>query len=372
MKDRREFTRESMATTGQVDDAHYRVMCEHAGIALISSDVDLNVRTWNSAAARMFGAEAAVMIGVPLSSVIPIEDRKKGAELLHESLSTGQISSFEFKDHDEEGRLRYLIATFSPIIDDDGLHTGVSACVRDITRRIALETELAHRTKMSSLGQMAGALAHHFNNILAATVTSVDFALGAGDSDFQVRVLRQTGDTLAKASKLTEALLKFAEGDVKHQDESDLTEVLIDVTGEMELELAKINVQLDIELNPIPVTPVPRDQIVTVMQNLLRNAADAMPDGGTVTVASKVIDGVVCLVVSDTGCGMDESVLQRVFEPFYSTKTSGLNFEQHPGLGLAVAHGLLQVLGHTISVESEVDKGTRIEIRFTGESAKFK
>jgi len=197
----------------------------------------------------------------------------------------------------------------------------------------------------------------------------VDFALSTDSPDFQARTLRQTSEALARATKLVESLLTFAEGDLRHSDLGDLTEIVINVAEYMEPELASDNVKLVLDLRTIPVTPVPKAQIVTVIENILHNAVDAMPEGGTATIESKVVDGVATLVITDTGCGMDEHALSHVFEPFFSTKNQTGDTEGHPGLGLAVAHGLLQVLGHTISVSSKPHEGTTVTITFGGQAS---
>jgi len=344
-------------------------MCEHAGIALIAADRELRIRTWNAAASLIFGASADSAIGTPLSHIIAGEERAEGLRLANEALRDGAILNFEFRHRDGHGRPRSLIATFSPIVDDQDRRVGVFTCIRDITRRISLENELANRRKMASLGEMAGALAHHFNNILGGAVTRVDFALTTDNPDFREKTLRQTSEAIGRVTKLVDSLLAFAEGDVRHGDLCDLTEVVLLVADYMEPELAGDDVKLELKLNKIPVTPVPRAQMVTVLENILHNAVDAMPHSGTASVETSVVDGVVTLAVTDTGCGMDEHALQRIFEPFFSTKNQSGDTGGHPGLGLAVAHGLLHVLGHKIAVSSQTSHGTTVTISFTGKTS---
>ncbi len=351
-----------------VNDHYYHHLCEHAGVAMISTCTDLVIRTWNAAAAKMFGAESVGMIGAPILSIIPQEMRETGERYIRQTIRRGEITHFDFRMRDSKGEPRTLSVAVSPVVEDDGRRIGALACLRDITRRIDLEGELAKRDKMSSLGSMASGIAHHFNNILGGVVTSVDFALVSDDPHLQEATLQRTSEALARATKLLESLLAFAEGDVRHSDECDLTEVIRFVAGYVEKELASINIELTLELGNIPATPVPRVQIITVLENLLHNCADAMPDGGKVTLSSSADqDGVVSLVLSDTGCGMDEEEMKHLFEPFYSTKsTIGADVENHPGLGLAVAHGILEGLGHSIVFKSAISQGTSVTIRLEG------
>lgn len=347
-----------------MDDSYYRHLCEHAGVAMISTDRELNIRVWNAAAAQMFGASRADMIGASIGSVIPFEDRVDGERAIRESIEERRIINYEFQHRDAQGKARMLIVILSPVMNDEGECTGALACIRDITRRIDLETELAQRDKMASLGQMAGALSHHFNNILGGVVTAVDFALGSDNPHLHAKTLRHTSDALARASKLIDSLLAFAEGDLRHHDECDMTEVILEVVQHVDPEMAAQNIKLEVKLDPVPVTPVPRAQLVTVLENIFHNAADAMPEGGTCTVETFIRDKTVVISISDTGCGMDQDALAHVFEPFYSTKSLESDSQRHPGLGLAVAHGILQVIGHSICIESTPGKGTTISVCF--------
>ncbi len=356
------------APAPSTSDSYYRHLFEHAGVAMISCDNELKIHLWNQAASQMFGASGASMIDAAIVSVIPSEDREEGERLLRRSTERGTVELFEFEHRDELGNPRDLVVTISPIVDDDGRRVGVLGCFRDITRRTTMAAELAQRNKMASLGRMAGALAHHYNNVLGGAVTSIDFALATDNAMLQDRALRHTSDALGRATKITENLLAFAEGDQRHEDECDLTELLLSVAEYMESEMATRGVKLELDLKAACVTRVPRTQLITVIENILHNAVDAMPDGGKATMATRFDDGIVTLAIADTGCGMDPARVRDVFEPFYSTKDDALDFEHHPGLGLTVAHGILQVMGHSIAIESKPGKSTTVLIRFNPDS----
>lgn len=357
--------RTSEAVQSEAESALYRQMVQNAGVAMVSSDDALHIRTWNNAAAAMFGASAESMVGASIVSVIPNEGREQGRQLIARTLDVGTSDSFEFDHHDAQGQPCTLLVIVSPIIDDDGRRTGVLACFRDVTVRVRMAAELAQQGKMASLGRMAGALAHHYNNTLGGAVTSIDFALATDSPTLQARSLRQTSEALARTTRITDCLLAFAEGDTRHLDECDLTELIFSVTDYMEPEMAAQGVEMTLSLEADRVTRVPRAQLVTVLENVLHNAVDAMPNGGTVTISTYFDDDDVVLAIDDTGCGMDASHLTHVFEPFFTTKASeSLDFEGHPGLGLTVVHGILKTLGLPILVESNVGRSTTVTIRF--------
>jgi PAS domain S-box-containing protein len=352
------------ALVGRCSDAYLSALCQHTGVAVVGTDINLRVIFWNAAADRMFGAAASQMYGVPLLSVIPDASRAEAEQMLRKAVDQGEIGGFEFSAPGPGSKRRVLAANVSPVIDDRGRVVGTSAFVRDITNRIRLQEQLARNRKMGSLGAMAGAMAHYFNNILGGAITSVDFALASNDPVLQKRVLEKTAQALARAAQLGDGLLTFAEGDFRTADLADLTEVLIEITHTVEPELASAGIQLEMDLQPIPVTAVPAAQFRTAMSHLIQNAIEAMPDGGKLTVTLATCDEGYRIRVSDTGCGVSEDLQDRIFEPFYSTKASGEagTGEPRPGLGLAVAHGPVPVMGGRIVVESEGDAGTTFEI----------
>ncbi len=344
-------------------DAYYRQLCEHLGVAVIAADVGLKIRTWNDAAARMFGAAAEQMINTPVVSIIPQERRKAAERLLERAMETGETLPFEFQHRDAQGKRRELAATIAPVVSESGAVIGASACIRDITRRIAAESELYETRKMAALGELAGAVAHHFNNILGGVITSVDYAGISDDPDVMQRVLKQTGRALLRATRLVNSLLAFSEGYQRSDDLSDFTELVVALTDDIECQIKGRGIELKTDIQTLSVLPVPRVQVTTILRNIVQNAIEAMPNGGTLSIKVSLEDDWVVTEISDTGCGFDESARSHIFEPFWSTKgartaTSG----EVIGLGLTVAHGLVKVIGGRISVISEPGKGSSFKV----------
>ncbi|MCK4657929.1 MAG: PAS domain S-box protein [Phycisphaerae bacterium] len=355
---------DNQGSENRCSDAFFRMLCEHAGVAVVAAGADLRIRFWNRAAARMFGAAPERMLGTAFLSVISQEERAEAEQMLSQALSGGGIGEFEFCYRDAQGNRRRLAAVISPIVNDEGEIIGVSANIRDITRRVMLQEQVAQNRKMVSLGAMAGAMAHYFNNILGGVITSVDFALACDDPAMTNRVLGKTAHALARAAELGDSLLTFAEGDFRTADLADLTETFLETTEVLEIQLKGSGIELDVLLDPVPVTAVPGVQFKTVLKNVIRNAMEAMPDGGKLTLGLGPIEGGYLVSVRDTGYGVPEQLLDRIFEPFYSTKDcDGEGGESaRPGLGLAVAHGIVQVMGGRITVESTVGEGAIFKI----------
>ncbi|HNQ21808.1 MAG TPA: ATP-binding protein [Phycisphaerae bacterium] len=352
-------------------DRFYRLLCEHAGVALIGTNPELRIRIWNVAAARMFGAAAERMLGTAAISVVPQERREQARQLLQRALEAGESGELEFQYRDSQGARRELSGTTTPIVSETGMPIGVAICVRDITNRIRLADQLHESGKMAALGQMAGAFAHHFNNILGGIITSVDFAEASDSPLTKSRILEQVSRSLTRATGLLSSLLAFAEGDQRDEDLSDFTEIINGLADQFDAVARKNGIDLVVDLPRLPVLAVPRIQVMTILRNVVQNAIDAMPDGGTLLI--RVVQEAEWIVtrVTDTGCGVAEADLPRIFEPFWSRKTIGPPGSGTPalGLGLAVAHGLLQMIGGTIAATSEVGRGSCFEIRIPADAA---
>ncbi len=341
-------------------DAYFRQLCEHMGVTLISTDRELTIRTWNAAATRMFGAAAERMVGTPIGSVVPQESREIAERMLRRSIHTAHTFQFEFQHRDEAGRNRELVGTIAPVISDSGENLGASLCIRDITRRIRLQQQLADSRKMASLGAVAGAISHHFNNILGGVITSVDFAMDSDNAAVTAKVLKSTSRALQRASGLVRGLLAFSQGEPQAADLSDFTEIINDLADEIEKTVEGRKIEFVLTMPKLPVMCVERMRVRTVLHNIAQNAIEAMPDGGTLTIDVALDDEKIVTRIRDTGVGLDEAAKSRIFEPFWSTKgelTPLSDSAEGTGLGLAIAHGLVQTIGGTIEVTSERGKG---------------
>ena len=344
-------------------DLYYRQLCEHAGIALIGTDLALNIQSWNLAAARMFGAATERMIGTPITSVIPEDRRRAAMRMLLRSIKTLATFQFEFQHRDEHGNRRELTGTIAPIVLESGECVGTSIAVRDISRRILLEDELHQGRKMIAMGELAGAVAHHFNNILGGAITSVDFARSAGDPGLQTRVLGQLADALQRATALTNGLQAFAEGDQRETKQGSFVEVIKDVADDIRDLIADRPIEFKLELPELPEMPVPQAQVSTILHNIVQNALEAMPGEGTLELAVVVDSDSIVTRITDSGRGLDANAIPRIFEPFWSTKSLLTSMTgEGVGLGLAIAHGLIQVIGGSITVSSKVGEGSCFKI----------
>ena len=224
-----------------------------------------------------------------------------------------------------------------------------------------LERQLAHAQKMESLGRMAGGVAHNFRNILQAIMGNTQFLQMAYDQDERLQeITKIMHESVKKGADFIDSLLKFSRQDIERgmlpldlEDVISETYRIISNTFDQKI---KITTQVE---GPLPIKG---DQVSLnqVFINLCNNARDSMPEGGELTLAGKRVNDDIVVTIFDTGLGMDEDTVKKIFDPFYTTKDVG----KGTGLGLSITHGIIEEHNGSISVSSKPGKGTRFTISF--------
>jgi signal transduction histidine kinase/CheY-like chemotaxis protein len=266
---------------------------------------------------------------------------------------------------DEEYRLRrtdgaYVWVHGRAALRPDADLPIVDAVFADVSERRALVDQIRHLQKIEVVGEFTGGIAHDFNNVLAVILANITFLLDAMDPDDPRRAdAAAAGEAAERAATLTRQLLPFTR---KHAFEPGIVEINAVVAGAEKLlcrvigEDITLTLRLDEHAGTIRADAHLLEQ---VLLNLVINARDAMPGGGTLSIeTSPALPAHVRLAVSDTGCGMDAATRQRIFEPFFTTKA----LNKGTGLGLATSYGIVTEAGGTIGVESEPGQGTVFEI----------
>jgi PAS domain S-box-containing protein len=288
-------------------------------------------------------------------------------------LHAGQSDVSEYRIIAKDGRLLWLRFYSRPVWDAAaGRAVRIYGAVQDITQIKQLEQQLTQAQKMEAIGRLAGGVAHDFNNLLTVILGSVELLLTAPS---ETQALREDAEQIRQAAQRAAALIRqllaFSRQQVLEPRHLDLNLVVRDV-GQLLRRLIgediKLVTLLAPDLRPVQADPVQLEQVI---MNLAINARDAMPAGGTLTIAtangivgdrdarSDAAQGhFVVLTVGDTGVGMDAATSARIFEPFFTTKGVG----QGTGLGLATVHGIVAQSGGQIRVDSAPGYGTTFTI----------
>ena len=346
-----------------------------APIAIATVDREGAISTTNAAFVRLFGR---AVDGVPARKVtLASLAQADGAESLRKALDAaiagqGMIEPVDiaFEDDKERSGRVYL----SPVERAEGESEAAIAYAIDTTEQRALEMQIAQSQKMQAIGQLAGGIAHDFNNMLTAIIGFSDFLLmnhRPTDPAFQdIMNIKQNAN---RAAGLVRQLLAFSRQQTLRPERMQLGDVL----SELSILLGRLlgeNIELKLD-SGTDIWPVKADlhQFEQVIINLAVNARDAMPNGGKLSIRTanvterdslalaqyRVQPGEYVLIeVSDTGTGMAPEVMQKIFEPFFSTKEVG----RGTGLGLSTVYGIVKQTGGHIIPESELGKGTVMRV----------
>ncbi len=263
-----------------------------------------------------------------------------------------------------DGSVRDIAASSAPIRDQDGRTLGVVTVMRDVSERVRLEEQLRQSQKMEAVGQLAGGIAHDFNNILTVIIGYANLMqLETAADDPQLSSVAEILQSAERAANLTKGLLAFSHKQVVNLKPADLNDIVL---GLVQILQRLISEDIDLEVRAAPQqlsVIADQGQIEQVLMNLATNARDAMPHGGKLTIATAEEEGVgaarwAVVTVTDTGVGMDRSIRDKIFTPFFTTKEVG----KGTGLGLAIVYGIVTQHQGRIEVESEPGAGTTFRV----------
>ena len=336
---------------------------------VITTDTEGRVRYLNNAAAELTGWTEDAAIGRMLGDVCVLRHEKNRTPValpVMEAITTHSV--IDLPDNtvlmDRQGSPRVIEGRCAAIHDMHSQAIGAVLVLRDVTERARLEGEILRASKLESVGILAGGIAHDFNNLL--TVVMGNITLATLDSQAMASAGRWLQDAergVMRARDLTQQLLTFARGGEPVRSAVRLPEVVTEAAN-FALHGSKVRCEFAIE-EGLWTAEVDKGQIGQVVQNLVINAVQAMPDGGVMHIAMRnqhlsnstvrqLDDGdYLCIVISDTGTGIRPEHLARIFDPYFTTKHSG------SGLGLATVYSIIRKHQGHIEVESELGRGTR-------------
>jgi two-component system, cell cycle sensor histidine kinase and response regulator CckA len=328
-------------------------LIEASPLASIELDAEGRVRGWNGAAEALLGWRFDEVVGLPL----PVESAEEDGLLLRLIQSSQSGLDLELSCKRRSGEIFDASLHTAPVGNGDGIAGGHIVLLADTTAHKEVDRRLAHASKMESIGRLAGGIAHDFNNLLLV-IRSHASLLRERLGEIVAAELDEVERAAEDAGHLVRQLLAFGSNRAVEPTIVDADVVLARVES-----MLRPLMHEDIEFVRMPSAVPPTaladpTQVELVIVNLALNARDALPDGGTITVATEVVEREgghwVALRVSDTGVGMDEDTQAHVFEPFFTTKD-----ETHgTGLGLFIVHELVEHAGGAIEVSSAPGRGT--------------
>jgi len=309
--------------------------------AIIILDEEDRIQSWNRGAEDIYGFVAEEVVGRPVEILFPRELLEAGElDFLRKTIrEVGFIRNFETTRVTRDGHTIPVELTRSAIRDSHGHVIGCSAIVRDISKRKMLEERLLHTERLAVVGRMAAQVAHELRNPLSsislnAELLTDELSVLPDDLTEEARgLLSSMVKEIERLAAVSEEYLQFARLPELAPAPTDVILLVEDLAEFTELEMTKAGVSVRVETAEVPDIPVDRKQLRQALLNLIRNALEAMNDGGTLTLQTTLVDkgSAVEIAVMDTGHGVGSDQETQIFEPFFSTKEGG------NGLGLSLA-----------------------------------
>jgi PAS domain S-box-containing protein len=323
---------------------------------IIATDLQGNIIEYNRQMNKFTGYTRDDLIGKSALSFMSNADSKRVPKLLEGVVENGSTTSLECCLTKKDGSTYPVELTISSLRDAQEMPYGFVVIIRDLTEKKELEKKLFNAERLAAIGELAGMVGHDLRNPLAAIKNAVYFLKkkGASIKEEQAKTMLETIESgVAHSDKIINDLLDYARNIHLELEVDSVRNVLIDA-----LTVVRIpeNVQV---LNAVPEEPtirVDKNKIERVFINLVKNAIDAMPNGGTITISCKQANDKFEITFADTGTGIPEEIIPKIFSPLFTTKAQGMGF------GLAICKRMVEAHGGTITVETEKGKGTAFKV----------
>ncbi len=347
---------------------------EQSPVSIVITDIGGRIEFVNGAFTKITGYTFAEALGQHTRILKSGETPAEEYHQLWKTISSGEVWRGEFRNRKKNGELFWEYATIAPVKNADNIISHYVAVKEDITERKKLEDQLRQSQKLEAVGQLAGGVAHDFNNMLGVIIGHTELAMGNAALDDSLHGhLKAIQEASFRSAEITRQLLAFARKQTIRPQILDLNNTL-----EGMFKLLRRLIGEDIHLVWIPETHLWKikmdpSQIDQILVNLCVNARDAINGVGQVTIETHNISfnkeycvkhewflpgEYVMLAVSDNGCGMDKQTKDKIFEPFFTTKGAG----KGTGLGLATVYGIVKQNSGFIHVYSEPGQGTTFKI----------
>jgi len=326
-------------------------------LGLLTFDQDFRITFSNERAEEILGSD---LCGNNLLDVdMTLKGRSWGREL-QAVIELGDVVRFDSATFVSPGADKsYVVrAIATPLRDPDGSTIGGVVVMEDITQRVKMERMLAASERHAVIGKLAARVAHELNNPLDGILRFINLSLNLSEGNERMQMyLQEAKKGLERMAGIVGSLLEFSRNAPGPRRNTNVNEAVRETINSVKYRAAERKVEIKTDLAPdLPEAPC---DLTQMLLNLAKNALDAMPDGGTFTVTTRLEDGMIVVSVADTGTGMPESVKKRIFDPFFTTKEAG----EGTGLGLAICHDMIEKYQGTIDVESKQGEGTTFTIR---------
>lgn len=336
---------------------------ESINVGILAIDLEDRIESWNAQMEAMYALSRSEVLGRNLRDVFPIELIEAIDSFRNEQ---GVHHLYKFRLTTRAGEARTANIAVAPLLSRDFISVGRIILVDDITERVSLEAQLSQADKLSSIGLLAAGVAHEINTPLAVISSYAQMLSKQLRGDVRLSpVLDKITQQSFRAAEIANGLLNFSRTSTTEFRSTDLNQVIRDTLSLLEHQFKTAQIEVDLNLaEELPAIHGNPGKLQQVFLNLLLNAKEAMPGGGNLRVAT-VVNGHVEAIISDTGSGIAPEHMKRIYDPFFTTKTTPKPGDRRgTGLGLSVSYGIIQEHAGKIQVESAVGAGTTFHLEF--------
>lgn len=341
-------------------EERFRNLAEMLPEAVFETDGELMITYANRKALKLFGyTEESLDYGLHVLDLIVPEDRETARDNVAMRIQGKKKAAARYQALKKDGTV-FPVLVHSNVIIKDGKVLGLRGVLVDLTEREQVEEEILKLRKLESVGVLAGGIAHDFNNLLTGIFGNIEMAKMFLSPEHKSRkFLKIAGQSMENATNLTKQLLTFAKGGEPVKEVLSIGQIIVE-TAHFSLRGSKVGLETHIAPDLLLVE-ADKGQLNQVITNLVINAQQAMPAGGTITITAENIEisgsRYVQIMVRDEGVGIAPQYLGKIFDPYFSTKQQG------SGLGLASVHSIIVKHDGTIKAESVLNRGTTFIIQ---------
>lgn len=322
-------------------------------IGLIATGDDGKVRIINTAAEEMVGVDSDAVIGKDPHEVLPV---KISGELQNSAGSAGEPYQKEINLNDMQNRSRSLLTVALPVVDSEKKYAGNTLLIQDLSQIKDLQKELRRNERLAALGKMAAGVAHELRNPLSSIKglalllkTKLHDAHGTETADILVQEVERLNRSIGE-------LLDYARPQKLQLEKINICEILNKSVTLIAADVESYGVSLNLDCEETYFVNGDKDKLNQVFLNLFLNSIQAMEKGGTLSITTRKKGNWGVCQVEDTGCGLEQESIHKVFDPYFTTKSGGT------GLGLAMSAKIVEEHNGTIEFRSDIDSGTIVKV----------
>lgn len=355
-------TRKRLEHKLEMNQRYLRTILHKSDTAIAVIDNNEKFIAWNKGAEKIFGYTEKEVIGKPATFLLPRSERfmEELDYIKREIDLTGDVKILDTERITKFGKTIPVQLTVTQLPSSDGKSDGRTIIIQDKSQVKQLQQQIDQSEKLAVIGQLAAGVAHEIGNPLASISSLVQLMQRKNEDEQLGEKLKTIKENIDRISKIVRELVDFSRPPGEDKELLAITDVLKTAVGIVKYDKRVKNVEfvtdMDSELPLINIIP---DQLLQVFVNILINALDAIEGEGKIEVKTHLENGLICIDIKDNGCGMTPEVINKIFDPFYTTKSVG----KGTGLGLSVSYGIIKKLNGNITVKSKLNEGSIFTIK---------